>query len=287
MGYYRTDEKNTVTDILDKTGAVKASLSNDEFGKLLSKDGVDKVNTVQVAIFAFTGHVYDDNSGLYYAKARYYDAEIGRFISEDSYKGDNSIIISLNLYIYTSNNPVINIDPTGHVFKNTMVNDGGSGHGSFDKAGQGTNISNPDNQLLAYERDILNMKNSKNPLNKAKNFAKYLWDRWPGLWGHINKQNALNMGMDPEWAKIAGDFSSTLVLEGFTTATVSGVRAYKYVKTGEIIYDRDIALGSGIGNLTKGSGKIKSIDEILQGAKDTTNNAGVARLSSFFLIHWF
>ncbi|MGN6711392.1 cellulose binding domain-containing protein [Anaerocolumna jejuensis] len=256
MGYYWTDEKNTVTDILDKTGAVKASLSNDEFGKLLSKDGVDKGNTVQVAIFAFTGHVYDDNTGLYYAKARYYDAEIGRFISEDSYKGDNSIIISLNLYIYTSNNPVINIDPTGHVFVNTMVNDGGSGHGTFDKAGQGTNISNPDNQLLAYERDILNMKNSKNPLNKAKNFAKYLWDRWPGLWGHINKQNALNMGMDREWAKLAGDFSSTLVLEGFTTATVSGVRAYKYIKTGEIIYDRDIALGSGIGNLTKGAGKV-------------------------------
>ncbi|SHL83969.1 Colicin D, partial [Anaerocolumna jejuensis DSM 15929] len=36
---------------------------------------------------------------------------------------------------------------------------------------------------------------------------------------------------------------------------VSGVRAYKYVKTGEIIYDRDIALGSGIGNLTMGASK--------------------------------
>lgn len=39
---------------------------------------------------------------------------IGRFISEDSYLGNPSDPLSLNLYVYCSNNPVMFIDPTGH-----------------------------------------------------------------------------------------------------------------------------------------------------------------------------
>lgn len=71
--------------------------------------------------------------------------------------------------------------------------------------------------------------------------------------GQINEQNALNMGMDPQWAKLTGDFSSTLFLEGFTTVTINGIRAYKNISTGEIIYDGNFVAGSGVGNLAKGA----------------------------------
>jgi len=51
--------------------------------------------------------------GLYYMRARYYDAETGRFISEDpiGFAGGD-----LNLYAYVANNPVLFVDPDGESF---------------------------------------------------------------------------------------------------------------------------------------------------------------------------
>lgn len=46
--------------------------------------------------------------------ARYYDSKIARFLSEDTYTGDEYDPLSLNLYTYCSNNPIIYTDPTGH-----------------------------------------------------------------------------------------------------------------------------------------------------------------------------
>ena len=66
-------------------------------------------------LFSYTGHVYEESTGLYYAKARYYDAKIGRFISEDSYRGEQGESTSLNLYAYVQNNPVKYSDPSGNI----------------------------------------------------------------------------------------------------------------------------------------------------------------------------
>ena len=57
----------------------------------------------------------DFETGLYYLNSRYYDPEVGRFISPDdiSYLDPDSIN-GLNLYVYCSNNPVMYYDPTGH-----------------------------------------------------------------------------------------------------------------------------------------------------------------------------
>ena len=63
----------------------------------------------------YAGEFYDLESGLYYLRARYYNPEIGRFISEDSYWGEDTNPLSLNLYTYCFNNPIKYIDPTGHI----------------------------------------------------------------------------------------------------------------------------------------------------------------------------
>ncbi len=57
-------------------------------------------------------------SDLYYYRARYYDAGLGRFISEDpkGFGGD-----SLNLYGYVANNPIVYIDPHGNSLILAMV----------------------------------------------------------------------------------------------------------------------------------------------------------------------
>ncbi|WP_308422756.1 RHS repeat-associated core domain-containing protein [Paenibacillus abyssi] len=65
-------------------------------------------------LFGYTGLGYDYTNGLNYARARYYQPELGRFISEDTYKGDMWNPQSQNLYGYVHNNPLIYTDPTGH-----------------------------------------------------------------------------------------------------------------------------------------------------------------------------
>ncbi|MEK3885817.1 polymorphic toxin-type HINT domain-containing protein, partial [Paenibacillus sp. PL2-23] len=52
---------------------------------------------------------------LTYARARYYQPEIGRFISEDTYKGDLWNPQSQNGYSYVHNNPMLYVDPSGHI----------------------------------------------------------------------------------------------------------------------------------------------------------------------------
>jgi RHS repeat-associated protein len=64
--------------------------------------------------FSFTGAPYFSEVGLYQMGARYYNPDIGRFITRDSYRGDIYRPWTRNLYTYCNNNPVNYVDPTGH-----------------------------------------------------------------------------------------------------------------------------------------------------------------------------
>ena len=65
--------------------------------------------------FRYRGYFYDVETGLYYLQTRYYDPEVGRFLNMDDISyADPEQIHGLNLYAYCGNNPVNNIDPTGH-----------------------------------------------------------------------------------------------------------------------------------------------------------------------------
>src|SRR5690606_26196712 len=57
----------------------------------------------------FTGKEFDPDTGLSYFNARWYDSELGRFISEDPAVDPNNP----NLYVYCANNPLRLIDPSG------------------------------------------------------------------------------------------------------------------------------------------------------------------------------
>ncbi|WP_148500989.1 RHS repeat-associated core domain-containing protein [Paenibacillus rubinfantis] len=65
-------------------------------------------------LFGYTGLGYDDVSGLSFARARYFDSEIGRFVSEDTYEGTLRNPQSQNGYVYVENNPVAYVDPSGN-----------------------------------------------------------------------------------------------------------------------------------------------------------------------------
>ncbi len=61
----------------------------------------------------FTGHVFDTETGLYYAKARYFDPKLGRFLTQDSFLGNIDEPPSLHRYLYANDNPTTFVDPTG------------------------------------------------------------------------------------------------------------------------------------------------------------------------------
>jgi len=59
---------------------------------------------------------HEDPSGLYYFGARYYDPEVGRFITEDPVTGNIEDPQALNQYVYCRNNPHKYTDPDGGDF---------------------------------------------------------------------------------------------------------------------------------------------------------------------------
>lgn len=72
---------------------------------------------LQASIFLLVlrGYYYDIETELYFLKTRYYDPEVGRFISRDSIEYlDPETINGLNLYAYCNNNLVSNVDPNGN-----------------------------------------------------------------------------------------------------------------------------------------------------------------------------
>ncbi|MCY1523002.1 RHS repeat-associated core domain protein [compost metagenome] len=61
----------------------------------------------------YTGHVQDSTSGLVYMQARYYDPQLGRFLSMDPAGPNDAVPGSFNRYAYGLNNPYRYVDPDG------------------------------------------------------------------------------------------------------------------------------------------------------------------------------
>ncbi|MDE5721883.1 MAG: RHS repeat-associated core domain-containing protein [Clostridia bacterium] len=78
-------------------------------------EDIDDMNNIgNMNPFRYNGYYYDVETGFYYLKTRYYDPELGRFVSQDSIEyADPETINGLNLYAYCANNPVMNVDPNG------------------------------------------------------------------------------------------------------------------------------------------------------------------------------
>ena len=114
---YRKNAQGDVTHILDNTGMVVAKYIYDAWGNhaIVDVSGSNVTSGIGVLNpFRYRGYFYDEETDLYYLQTRYYDPELGRFISQDdvSYLAPDSIN-GLNLYAYCGNNPVMNVDPTG------------------------------------------------------------------------------------------------------------------------------------------------------------------------------
>jgi RHS repeat-associated protein len=77
-------------------------------------------------VVGFSGYMKDPETGLYYAKARYYDPAVGRFTNEDPEPGHDFEPPSLHRYLYAYANPTTYADRTGR--QSTGVGDEAFGY---------------------------------------------------------------------------------------------------------------------------------------------------------------
>ncbi len=115
--YYLYNGFGDVVQLIDSEGNIANSYTYDAWGNPIWKQ-----ETVSNPI-RYRGYVYDDETGLYYLKARYYDPAYGRFLTEDTFEGEVKKLQSLNLYTYAENNPLKYYDSTGH-FLDTIADIG-------------------------------------------------------------------------------------------------------------------------------------------------------------------
>ena len=101
--YYEADGLGSVTSLTNSAGATGQTYTYDSFGKVTASSG-SLVNP-----FQYTGRELDSETGLYYYRARYYDSQVGKFISEDPLRFGADV----NFYAYVRNDPINLIDPLG------------------------------------------------------------------------------------------------------------------------------------------------------------------------------
>ena len=95
---------------LVNNNAVVVSYTYDAFGNLTNTVGTSE------NAFLYCSEYFDAETQTYYLRARYYNPTNGRFTQQDAWAFmDGSNPLSLNLYTYCFNNPVMYVDPSGHV----------------------------------------------------------------------------------------------------------------------------------------------------------------------------
>ena len=110
---YEKSETYVVSPVSTSVEDVQIRSIYDSYGKVeVKKDtvGISKKDHIR-----YKGYIYDEETKLYYLISRYYDPEIGRFISPDSVEYiEPSSISGLNLYVYCCNDPINMYDPSGN-----------------------------------------------------------------------------------------------------------------------------------------------------------------------------
>ena len=106
---YNKDIQGSTSSLVKEDGSADATYQYTDFGETTIQGDDQAKNEV-----SYTGGIYDQSTGLYYLNARYYNPEDGRFLTEDTYRGENNQPNTQHLYVYCANNPVNYVDPSGH-----------------------------------------------------------------------------------------------------------------------------------------------------------------------------
>ena len=130
MYYYITNIEGDVIRLVDCYGNIAAMYKYDPFGREIYALG----SHAEINPLRYRGYYYDAESKLYYVSSRYYDPEVGRFISADGYASTGQGFVGYNMFAYCNNNPV-NLEDYGGTIpgRSNMVyiEDGARGDGGI------------------------------------------------------------------------------------------------------------------------------------------------------------
>ena len=110
FGYYLNDEQGSVRYLTGSDGSIRNHYRYSAFGETITAE-----ETVPNRL-RYNEQMADGLIGLYYLRARYYNASLGRFTQEDVIYNDG-----LNLYAYCNSNPVMYSDPSGFEAENGLT----------------------------------------------------------------------------------------------------------------------------------------------------------------------
>lgn len=108
MGNFVYDGLGSCRALMASNGVVVAKYDYDAYGPTRGQEGQRSNNFKYVAQI---GHPTDEEIGLIYMRARYYDPEVGRFVSEDPGRNGG------NWYPYAEADPINKVDLTGRESK--------------------------------------------------------------------------------------------------------------------------------------------------------------------------
>lgn len=103
--YIHTDALGSPVAVTDASGNVIEREVYEPYGSPITRPGSDQPG--------FTGHVMDSLTNLTYMQQRYYDPQIGRFLSVDPVTAYSNPVGAFNRYRYAANNPYLFTDPDG------------------------------------------------------------------------------------------------------------------------------------------------------------------------------
>ncbi len=116
--YYHNDHLGSVIARTDDSGIILQRFDYDPWGMPVRQLGSsDQWPAYGLHGRGYSGHEMLENSKLIHMNGRIYDPAIGRFLSPDPIVKGGFNLQSHNRYSYVLNNPLINIDPSGHVWK--------------------------------------------------------------------------------------------------------------------------------------------------------------------------
>ena len=116
---YVKNLQGDVIALLDGTGNVVVSYVYDAWGAPIGKSGSMAETLGSVQPFRYRGYVFDEETGLYYLRSRYYNPGWGRFVNADVLIGAGKLL-SHNFFAYCANAPVSFSDKHGQTRENSL-----------------------------------------------------------------------------------------------------------------------------------------------------------------------
>ena len=263
FSYYLNDEQGSVRYLTGSDGSIRNHYRYSAFGETITAE-----ETVPNRL-RYNGQMADGLTGLYYLRARYYNASLGRFTQEDVIYNDG-----LNLYAYCNSNPVMYSDPSGFAATQSLNDCNPKNGGEKDSKSRTNSINKPVSDMSDAELKNLGYKrHSDGSIRDSKGHFAGNSGTVPGTPGVDAVENYLkNSGYDIKGREISVKSSDGTLRRYDIVSTRDGICSGVEVKSGsatrtkqQIRIDNELISNHGLETTGQNAirSKVKRIDNVM------------------------